>query len=328
MAADFKRERTGGETGISKDGATASAVWTVTGVTNESAVLKDSGIPVRYNAPYLDDLSSELRCDRIRAIAVSPNFFRLVASYSIPTSGGQHTGTTDNPLNQPTTFRWNPVKMSLQIDRDIFNNPIIASSGRGFDPPAYKTFSTKELVVTRTEPSFSLPTALAYENTVNAGVFSGAKAGEVMCTDISPVTEFTTVSSYVRVAYTFLFMSETVFGEQPHQLRVKDQDTMAWALVQPADGFGNTVQEPRLVRLCSGDGIPVDTPVLLGANGTPINDTVTYLNANGEPVDGPTWVNVGRPTGSTWEDVPGGTAAFLRYQTYPTSNFNALGLSV
>jgi hypothetical protein len=324
--ADFKRQFTGGETGVSNDGAFASAVWTAFGYDSGDAAKNSPDCPIRINDPWPDDLSSSLRCDRIRVSTIKPGAYRLTASFSIPDDGNEHSGAgavDGNPLSAPVEFRWNTVKMSLPVERDADGNAIVVSSGRGVDPPTYKDFNAKELSVIRNEASFSIATALTYENTVNSGAWGGAKTGEVRCTEVVPINQYTANASYVRIAYRFLFLSEDIFGSEPHQLRLLDQDTMAYGLISTGGSSGSSKRE--LVPLVNTNGEAVDYPVLLDGYGKPLDENITYYVGN-SVTDSPIFNRI-KPTGAI-VDQNGTEGVFLRYKTYPYRNFMSLGLPV
>lgn len=323
--ADFKRQFTGGEVGRSPDGSTASAVWTAHGFSSGDAALNDPSCPVKVNDRWLDDLSSPLRADRVRAATISPRLYRITASYSVPSGGGEHNDDNENPLSSAVEFRWDPVVMSLPVEADSEGNPIISSSTRGFESQVYVDFEAQQLTVTRNEPTYSIQTALQFTNRVNAGTYGGAKEGLVRCTNIMPVSSFTASDSYVKVAYRFLFMSDEVFGSNPHQPRILDQDTMTRALVSTGGSSGPG--EVSLVRITTSAGDPVDGPVLLNGLGQPLDDTLTFV-LHGKVQESPIWGTNSPPPGSEIETTAAG-AVFLRYNsTYPSADFGQLGLPV
>lgn len=325
---DFKRQFTGGEVGRSPDGSTASAVWTASGFTSGDAALNSPSCPVRTNSVWPDDPGGKLRASHVRAVTISPNLYRIVANYSVPTNGGTHTDTVTNPLAEPEEYRWERVVSSLAIEADSESNPILLSSQRGPEDHVYKDFELQQLTVTRNEPRYSVETARRYINTVNAGVFGGAKPGEVRCTKIMPSRSFKRSDSYVPVEYQFLFMSTDIFGDNPHQPRILDQDTMTMALVSLDGGISSpTSGTSSLVRITTATGDPVDGPVLLNGLGQPIDKTLTFVQ-NGKVKESPVWGTTKPPTGATIEKTTTG-AVFLRYnKTYPATNLNALGLAV
>lgn len=321
MAAIYNRQFTGGEDGIGQSGEYGAAVWIVTGVSSGREARTDPNVPIKFNDPHPDAPGQPLRCDNIRVSTISPSCYRLTATFSSPANGGStYTDPVTNPLSEPAEYRIDPVQMSLPVERDSDGNFITVSSGRGFDPPQHKDYAAFELVITRNEAHYSIPTALQYINTVNVSAWAGAKAGEVRCVGIAPASSFKDGASYVAIEYRFLFLPESLFGANPHQLRVLDQDTMAVRELTDGGPKG-------LVQLIDFNGDAVDGPILLDGMGKPLDAWITYRDSIDRIVQAPQFVGQ-TPAGATVETSPTG-AVFLRYdKTYPAINFAALGLPV
>lgn len=320
MSITFTRKRSGEGLGISSDGETGTLEWHASPASNAQDVRNDPNMPIGFNSAWPDNPGLSLRCERIEIFREGRgSVWTVRGSWSIPSGGGEHTSDeSEDPLSQPAEYRWDNIVITEAVDRDSLGNPILASTRRGFDPPLQKTFNAKQLTITKNLPAFDLTVALNYENTVNDSDFKGAQAGEAKCTSILPTNVYTLSATYVNIAYVFEFRSTDIFGDDPHQPRVLDQDTMAYASVDGAQ---------RLVRiLTAADGQPVDGPVPLNGRGAPINSTLyTYADSSGNAVASPDWTSIEFPPGATLESTA--DAVFLRFPNfYPSRNFNALGI--
>lgn len=283
---------------------TASREWHVIEAANELAAITAAGVQINDD----HDLAPRLKCDGISAKLEGFKIYAVTANYSIPKDGEQHTGPgagadiDDDPLLQPPKIRWNRVRESIPFEEDRNGNPVVNSAKVPFDPPPQKLTGWLELVITRNEPYFDVQKSNEYSYTVNSNSFnvlgSGVvTAGQVLCVDIIPTSEYTAEAQYVEVAYVFWLKPDG------HGARMLDQGREYLPT-------GATESRPIMTTDDNGSSVPVSEFQLLDGTGAPYADA--------------TITGAGTPQGATMEDT--GYAVFLTYQGYAAKDFANLSL--
>jgi len=121
----------------------------------------------RIGAPY--PLDSAVPCIDVRATAIGPLLFQVMALYEIdiPTFALGDPIYPD-PLTTPPRFGMTFAKSTEQLDFDADGNALVNVNGEPYDPPltvdSYDPVVTIELV----RPSFDANQAMEYINTVNS----------------------------------------------------------------------------------------------------------------------------------------------------------------
>lgn len=258
-----------------------------------------------------DPRNTARKVNALRVTRVGLGLWRLSVGYAIPVNGGDHPGTDDNPLLNPTKWSWQRSKTIEDVDRDYDGNPIVNSNLVPFANAAQRTFTQRTIEARRYEAVYPAALAEAFEDTVNSSSWSGPPgvtfgAGTVKCNIITVVGEYDEDSPYVEVLYQFEVRPD---GWRTRQL---DEGTMG----RDADG--------KFLPLYALNGDKVTTPILLNGNGVPI-DIDSYLLGN------PTGNIAGAsatdpPAGAEKETSPGSEAVYLRYQLYNEADLNTLGL--
>lgn len=284
--------------------------------TSAAAVRSHAEFPVAINMQHPDEAGLIL-CRQYAIKRVGLRLWRVIAQFESPPPGedGHGAEEDDDPVSQPPQFQWDDIDYTEPVDRDVNGNAIVNSAKQWFANPTSRNFKAFRLTIAVNEASYNPNIALAYVNHVNSDEFQGAAPQEVRCLSIIPTNVYTATTSYINIAYSFEFRSIDIWGEKPHQPRIKDQGRMGWADVDGAN---------QRVRICTKNGQVVSDDEPLNGHGAPYDQDMTYLDGGDEPVESPSWVSIPTPPGATIEDT--GVAVFLRYDVYPETSFGGLNL--
>gem|GEM_PF-5481505 len=282
--------------------------WVVAGLSTPAAVLADDNFPVEFNDPDPYDGASGRKCFRRQVNANGLYVFSVDASFQVPPA----TDWTQNEpsLSNPLVYQWDTVTENVAIDRDTSGNAIVTSALRSPSTPVQQTRNYKRLTITKWMAGYDLSRAMSYENTVNSDSFSGADAGEVKCDNIQPSTQYESTATLIPIAHVFSFKDTSIWGADPWQTLMKDQDGVGW------DG---TYWRPITSR--AGERL-ADVP--MNGHGQPLDTSLTYLDDDGVVEASPSWASNGTPTGATVIDA--GAIKLLQYDTLPEVAFSGLSL--
>lgn len=267
--------------------------------------------------------------DNARLLAMEPDvkrlgfgLYRVLVKYQIPADGYQHygEGAVSDPLLVPPVYRWTMGTVSLPVDKDIHNNPILNSAGFPLQGTVNRDFPVPTLVITRNEPYYDIQTAIAYAFSVNSTQFTIPGAGYVdpgqsMCHSIQPAGEFTPSAGFVKIQYTFEFRdtNRPPFG---FKLRLLDQTTAAF--------YTGLDSAQHVGQFFDSTGKRVHAPVLLKGDGRPIQSDYKV----GDGINSFTCTAQTLPSGVTADTsglVGGKGAVFLLYDIHKQQDFNLLG---
>lgn len=174
---NIKENWSGGSAPISKDGRSASRVFTVLLDGNDSAAAAPivarrasaggTRIP-RIGEPHPND--AWLRVANVVPAAMrSAILWEVTVNYEAPDTGkgsGDATGH-DSPLDQAAQYSWGGAAMIEPVDRDANGNAIQNTAGVPFEPPLNDDTYDHVITVRRNERSMPKDAEL-YEGSVNA----------------------------------------------------------------------------------------------------------------------------------------------------------------
>jgi hypothetical protein len=298
------------EAGQIAEKSTQQVVWVAAGLTSVANALADGNFPVAYNDAHPD--FPAFRANNIRINARGFQVFSVTADYEVPSNGDSHPEEDD--LTKPAVFSYQTVQESVAIDRDAtdanngLGNPIVSSAGRSIQG-INRTKNYKRLTITKWLASYDVDRAFEFENTVNSAPYENAKIGEVKCAIIQPNTSFPLPVTQIGIDHVFDFKPEEIWGKEPWQLMVRDEDSVGYA-----DG--------KIRRFTTAEREPLDNEPLDGT-GRPKNTSVTYVEGDAAVLE-PVWEAQPTPAGATILEL--GVLTYLRYQTLPLKNFNSLNL--
>lgn len=301
-------------------GWTADREFQVLGATSETTALAATALYGGAAMPAINDAhpsSGVLKCDSVSAEQTGFKFWVVKAHYSIPKDGQDHggPGSQDDPLLVPPRIKWDFGSTSEPIDRDINGNPIVNSAGDPFQQSPTREFTTLFLVYTRNEPFFNVQTALLYRNKTNSTdmYIAGAgtvTAGQMICRDISPASDYTADATFVPVTYKF------ELREDGFKTRILDQGLRAYYL-------NPTSNQIVLEHLCTTKRQVINQPVRLNGIGQPID---VWMQGVTDGVNYYETVDYQNPPGAEIETATGGDAVFLKYTIYDAIDFAGLNL--
>lgn len=134
-----------------------------------------------------------------------PRYATVQCVYERGPFGGNEEN--DDPLTNPVRYRFREVTNAEPTDADAEGNPLLNSAGDPFASPVNTYYNSYILEATRNEAVFNAPLAVSYHNKINLGGFQIAgislNPGEVLCTGISPPSEYKLNDPYVPVTYKF-----------------------------------------------------------------------------------------------------------------------------
>ena len=192
------------------------------------------------------------------------------------------TGQDGPPLERPTEWDITPGLDSVEVDADIFGNPIANSAGIPF-PKRQKTIRTLFIRATRYYPNFSIATALKYMNKINASPVRIKSLGTVgwgaiKCTMIAPVGKIILDQlSPIQVVHEFEVRNVLVSGEarEPGFMLVEiDKGGSGWYMKGGKYCQGDfSIPDPKTVT----DVLPYGTDYITKSG-------ETLLNGDGYPI--------------------------------------------
>lgn len=118
--------------------------------------------------------------------------------------GPDQYSTTQNPINKPLDIKWSGSKYQENIDRDVFDVPILTAADMPYADPIERDASRSLLTITRNEASFNDNIAAYYRDTINADYWYGKAPGTCKVEDIQAETQYdNTYGLYWQCKYIF-----------------------------------------------------------------------------------------------------------------------------
>ena len=212
-------------------GWVATRIWTCANAFNESDAFDAVPIPGGGDAiPQKGDehpQSSILRADTFKADQISIGFWTVTVNYKWWDTGFTYV----DPLLQPPKLRWGVETVSVPVERDQNNNPIVNSAGQPFSTPAMDDVTYLTLRISRNEPYFDPKKSITSANKTNSDNWtlpSGAviPMGQALCRSVTCPVDLDISSTFAPVVYMFAFRP----SPNGWKLRVKDKGSQSWYL--------------------------------------------------------------------------------------------------
>lgn len=289
------------------NGWTASQTYSVIGVTTEYAAasaLASASPPVTLNSAYPSN--RWMKCDNISATSVNPTMWTVTATYSIPKSGGEHPGGTEDPEDQPWIYEYRPGLQTEAVDRDINGNPLVNSAGDPPPPGAFnRDFTTLEIAITRNEPAVPTDKIQRYLDAYNRDTVDLAGLGSydpytIRCVYLGPASTFNSDALFIPIRYAFRYDPDGYWH------RFEDKGQNGWF-----DDGGN-----KQGVIVDGNGVAVTTDKLLDGTGKPLDATLKIGSQKAAPIANPN----GTPSGATL-DTTNPDVVYLKYRRYEAVDF-------
>ncbi len=301
-------------------GDTGVRVFTYVGIGDEAAARTElkNAFDVHQNAQW-DDADPDLICQSVFARRKSPLMQELTASYAYAPTG--FFQPTADPLTLPWRYTWEPVTLTIPIDRDADGNPILNSA---YDPPSSpptKKVTFWCLRVLSNEPFFDYALFNPFNNTVNSDTITLTQPngndttfgpGTIFCDLIRPTRDYTANDLFVPVERVLHIYDTSQLDNQtdPHQLHLLDQGSAGFY-----DDDDGTVKPGNIV---DGVGNPVPQDVPLDGYGRPVKAGLMIAPAKDGKPQNFVAAPLGTPQGAVIEpsnntDFP---AVFLRWKRY------------
>lgn len=175
--------------------------------------------------------------------------------------------------------------------------PVVSSNWQPFDPPLTTPIVYPVLIATRYQSTFTVATKLAYEDHVNESAWNGAAAYSVLCTSIRATQVVEDGILLWRVTYRFRY------------------NPLADGYLAMPINVGSWLLEPR-------SGALPKTVDLLSSAGAPY---IAYLSGDGQSVVDFSAATFGGPS-SYLDNTNTSHSVTPSFKTYPTADFDALGL--
>lgn len=267
-----------------------------------------------------------------------PRYAVVTAVYRIGSGG---PSSEDDPLNQPTRYRFRPITNSESTDTDALGNPLLNSAGDPFGQSVQGSYNSYIVEAARNEAAFDPAIAVSYHNKLNQATFQLAgktiNPGEALCTGIYPTSAYTLQDPYVEVTYSFEIRERLTLRDGTRVpafvYRLLDQGRQAWI-----------AEDDKKVGIYLRNGkkpnpAPVQSDILLD-NGAPIGEpndggnTYWSVDPGFDPKRGKGWAQrpqVIVPPLLAIERIPVSgdeqkTVSWLIYQKYIETDFNGLNL--
>jgi hypothetical protein len=225
------------------------------------------------NAPGLPLLGSPhpqsliMRARRKNVTQAGPRYFTVTVGYDALTVDPQDP--SQSPLTRPPVISFSSVTQEVEIDEDIFGNPIQTING---EPLVGVTRPFTDLVITvqRNLPSFNPQSISTYMNKVNSTAWYGLPAGTVRIVDIAAGNVFSEDFEYWDVSVQFQVRRGfgPVTDAKAWWHRTAHQGYRVWngtALVNATEADGTTVAQPVMIETVADDSILVGQGARLAA---------------------------------------------------------------
>jgi hypothetical protein len=216
----------------------AEKEFVVTGVNgNETAALtavdSDTGVRIYQRREGHPGNPERLKCEgpSIKE-RKGPDYFVITCPFV--QDDGSLNDNTDDPLTQPVSITWSPVRTTFPVDHDLDNKPIINSAGDFFEALPTQELAHKELRIVKNMPFYDLSLSRDFELAVNRDriTLSGqiTVAPEHMkCEMIGPaVSDYAPDAPFLPIAFVFSVMPEMLTGAHPWAHRMIDSGHYGW----------------------------------------------------------------------------------------------------
>ncbi len=221
--------------------------------------------------------TTRLKCEGPEVAEVKgPEYFVIACEYS----EGAKEPTEDDPLDEQPLISWDPAEITIPVDHDLDNQPIVNSVGEFQD--ASRTISFKRLTIVKNFPFYDKGLSDDYENAVNSAPISlsgvdTVPAQHMRCVTINPARrEYPPDVEFLPIAFVFEIMADLVLGLYPFQHRFIDEGRAGW--------YGSGTNKAQGV-FANKDG-PMDARVKLDGTGLPLQKLYGTSVFVGSPVSG------------------------------------------
>lgn len=214
----------------------AQRIFDVTFDAVHSPLMMPSDARLAVGIPAIFDeypANSDLICiNKTVTNGTGPKHWIVTCQYGTPSATGA------SPLGQPAEIGWSFAISTEEVDRDIYDNPIVNSSGESFDPPITKDFHDLVLTVIKNQSDFAQIEAAATIGKLNNDYFYGFSPGKVKCTRYEGRQILSGSGDYYQVTYEFQIRDDG------WQRRILDQGFRDVDGDQFKDSTGTVKSEP------------------------------------------------------------------------------------
>lgn len=238
-------DRRSSENRYQQDGqfeATYTRVYTVQDSVSitEADVLTAPGLP-GFGDGHPDNFTARVLALAPQQVDGTDKVWECTVSYStLAPPETEDENEAENPFAKPVDISYRSTKITLPVEKDIHDDPIVNTALKSYDPPLERQYTLPTIVFVKNEPTFNWSTAFQYTDKTNSVEIGGASPGTVLC-DISAQNKFTSEIEYWEVTYEFTYDPR---GWDPDVLEQGTQQLDGGQHIPCEDKNGSPVTEP------------------------------------------------------------------------------------